>query len=196
MVLKLASAAFIIMLATGIPACLRAGNGSHRASTLGADMSGKQTATAMFAAGCFWHVEDSFRGVEGVVATEVGYEGGHFAHPSYGDVCTDRTGHAETVRVTYDPAKITYRQLLEQFFALHDPTTMDRQGPDVGTQYRSVIFTNSPAQEKEAESFKAALQSSGRYRRPIVTEIVPASTFWKAEEYHQQYYEKERRGEE
>ncbi|HUI09278.1 MAG TPA: peptide-methionine (S)-S-oxide reductase MsrA [Bacteroidota bacterium] len=158
-------------------------------------MSGKQTANASFAAGCFWHVEDAFRGVEGVVATEVGYEGGHFAHPSYKDVCTDRTGHAETVRVTYDPAKISYRQLLEAFFALHDPTTVDRQGPDVGTQYRSVIFYNSPEQKQEAESFKANLESSGRYRGPIVTEIIPASTFWKAENYHQQYFEKERRGE-
>ena len=149
---------------------------------------------ADFAAGCFWHVEDTFRGVEGVVATEVGFEGGHFDHPTYRDVCTDRTGHAETVRVTYDPAKISYTQLLEKFFALHDPTTVDRQGPDVGTQYRSVIFYNSPVQKQEAESFRADLASSGRYRRPIATEIVPASKFWRAEEYHQQYYEKERRG--
>ena len=192
---KLVSAAGIAVMATGILAAACAGEGEHRASTIGSDMAGKPTATASFAAGCFWHVEDTFRGVEGVVATEVGFEGGHFAHPTYRDVCTDRTGHAETVRVTYDPAKISYRQLLEKFFALHDPTTVDRQGPDVGTQYRSVIFYNSPEQEKEAEAFKASLASSGRYRRPVVTEIVPASTFWKAEEYHQQYYEKERRGE-
>jgi len=192
---KLAAAAGTAVLATVVLATLYAGDGSQRASTLGSDMTGRQKATASFAAGCFWHVEDTFRGVEGVVATEVGYEGGHFAHPTYGDVCTDRTGHAETVRVTYDPAKISYTQLLEKFFALHDPTTVDRQGPDVGTQYRSVIFYNSPEQKKDAESFTAALASSGRYRRPIVTEIVPASTFWKAEEYHQHYYEKERRGE-
>jgi len=192
---KLASMAGIAALATGVLCSLHAGEGSHRASTLGSDMTGRETATASFAAGCFWHVEDTFRGVEGVVATEVGYEGGHFAHPTYRDVCTDRTGHAETVRVTYDPSKISYAQLLEKFFALHDPTTVDRQGPDEGTQYRSVIFYNSPGQQKEAESFKAALASSGQYRRPIATEIVPASTFWKAEDYHQQYYEKERRGE-
>ena len=169
-----------------------AGDGGKRASTLMKGTDGMTLSTATFAAGCFWHVEDSFRTVEGVVSTEVGFEGGKLDHPSYGDVCTDRTGHAEVVKIQYDPSKVSYRRLLETFFKLHDPTTVDRQGPDVGTQYRSVIFYHSPGQKEEAYSYKAELERSKRYGGPIATEIVPSSTFWKAEEYHQQYYEKER----
>ncbi len=169
-----------------------AGDGGKRATTLHEGTDGMKLETATFAAGCFWHVEDTFRTVEGVVSTEVGFEGGKLDHPSYRDVCTDRTGHAEAVKIQYDPSKLTYRNLLEKFFELHDPTTVDRQGPDVGTQYRSVIFYGSPAQKEEAIAFKAELERTGRYHRPIATEIAPASTFWKAEDYHQQYFEKER----
>ena len=164
-----------------------------RASTLKERTDGMKLETATFAAGCFWHVEDTFRTVEGVVSTEVGFEGGKFDHPTYRDVCTDRTGHAESVKITYDPAKVSYRKLLEAFFELHDPTTVDRQGPDVGTQYRSVIFYATPEQKGQAIAYKAELEKSHRYGRSIATEISPASTFWRAEEYHQQYYEKERR---
>jgi peptide-methionine (S)-S-oxide reductase len=167
-------------------------DGGRRASTLKERTDGVKLETATFAAGCFWHVEDTFRTVEGVVSTEVGFEGGKFEHPTYRDVCTDRTGHAESVKIIYDPAKVSYRKLLEVFFELHDPTTMDRQGPDVGTQYRSVIFFATPEQKEQALSYKAELEKSHRYDRAIVTEIVPVSTFWRAEEYHQQYYEKER----
>jgi len=169
-----------------------AGEGGRRASTLNERTDGMKLETATFAAGCFWHVEDTFRTVEGVVSTEVGFEGGKFDHPTYRDVCTDRTGHAESVKITYDPAKVSYRKLLEEFFTLHDPTTVDRQGPDVGTQYRSVIFYATPEQKEQALAYKAELEKGNRYGRTIATEIVPASTFWRAEEYHQQYYEKER----
>ncbi|HUI65019.1 MAG TPA: peptide-methionine (S)-S-oxide reductase MsrA [Bacteroidota bacterium] len=177
----------VLLLTKALP-----GAGGKRASTLGAKAQTAKTSTAEFAAGCFWHVEDTFRTIEGVVSTEVGYEGGSLSHPSYADVCTDRTGHAETVRITYDSTKVSYDKLLETFFALHDPTTVNRQGLDVGTQYRSVIFVSSPLQREKAEALKAALEKSGRFSRPIATEIIPSSTFWRAEEYHQQYYEKER----
>jgi peptide-methionine (S)-S-oxide reductase len=126
------------------------------------------------------------------VSTVVGFEGGTLPHPTYEDVCTNTTGHAEVVQIHYDPTKLTYEKLLETFFRLHDPTTLNRQGPDVGIQYRSVIFYQSPQQKEQAEAFKAMLEKSGRYKKPIVTQIVPATTFWKAEEYHQQYYEKQR----
>ncbi len=168
------------------------GNGGRRATTLMKDAHGMNLPTATFGAGCFWHVEDIFRSVEGVVSTEVGFEGGTLDHPSYRDVCTNTTGHAEVVKVTFDPRIVSYEKLLATFFALHDPTTVNRQGPDVGMQYRSVIFYNSPEQKKQANAFKAELERIKRYDAPIVTEIVPASTFWRAEEYHQQYYEKER----
>jgi len=169
-----------------------AGDGGKRASTLKERTDGMKLETATFAAGCFWHVEDTFRTVEGVVSTEVGFEGGKSDHPTYRDVCTDRTGHAESVKIIYDPAKVSYRKLLEAFFNLHDPTTVDRQGPDVGTQYRSVIFYATPEQKEQALAYKTELERSHRYSRSIATEIAPASTFWRAEEYHQQYYEKER----
>jgi peptide-methionine (S)-S-oxide reductase len=143
---------------------------------------------ATFGAGCFWGVEAAFRRLAGVKSTQVGYAGGKFDHPTYEQVCTDRTGHAEVVEVTYDPAVISYHDLLEVFWNNHNPTTLNRQGPDVGTQYRSAIFFHSPEQEAEAKSSRDAAQS--RVSRPIVTQIEPAPRFWPAEEYHQQYLEK------
>jgi peptide-methionine (S)-S-oxide reductase len=145
---------------------------------------------ATFAAGCFWGAEDAFRKLPGVKETAVGYTGGRFENPTYRDVCSDRTGHAEAVEVTFDPKEVSYEQLLDVFWENHDPTTLNRQGPDVGSQYRSAIFTHSPEQEAAARASKERLGVSGRYSRPIVTEIVPAPTFYRAEEYHQQYFEK------
>jgi peptide-methionine (S)-S-oxide reductase len=145
---------------------------------------------ATFGAGCFWGVEESFRQLPGVAETEVGYLGGHTNDPSYKDVCTDETGHAEVVQVTYDPAKISYEQLLDVFWSAHDPTTLNRQGPDVGTQYRSAIFFHSPEQERVARASKEKVQASGKFHRPVVTEITPASAFYRAEEYHQKYLAK------
>jgi peptide-methionine (S)-S-oxide reductase len=145
---------------------------------------------ATFGAGCFWGVEAAFRQIEGVKSSAVGYMGGTLKNPTYQDVCTDRTGHAEVVQVEFDPEKVSYDDLLRVFWENHDPTTLNRQGPDVGTQYRSVIFYHSPAQAAAARASKDALAQSGAYKRPIVTEIVPASEFWRAEDYHQQYLEK------
>ncbi|MGH9772962.1 MAG: peptide-methionine (S)-S-oxide reductase MsrA [Candidatus Acidiferrales bacterium] len=145
---------------------------------------------ATFAAGCFWGVESAFREVPEVISTRVGYTGGTLENPTYKDVCTDSTGHAEAVEVTYDPARLSYDDLLNVFWKSHDPTTLNRQGPDVGAQYRSAIFYHSPEQEAAAHASKDRLEKSGACRRPIVTEIVPASQFWQAEEYHQQYLEK------
>jgi peptide-methionine (S)-S-oxide reductase len=145
---------------------------------------------ATFGAGCFWGVEAAFRQVRGVKATAVGYMGGKLKDPTYQDVCTDRTGHAEVVQVEFDPAEVSYQELLRAFWDNHDPTTLNRQGPDVGTQYRSVIFYQTPEQEAAAKASKEALEKSGRYQRPIATEITPAAEFWRAEEYHQQYLEK------
>lgn len=147
-------------------------------------------ARATFAAGCFWGVEAAFRQVEGVLSTAVGYIGGTLENPSYHAVCTDTTGHAEAVEIEYDPSRVTYEQLLGVFWESHDPTTLNRQGPDIGTQYRSAIFFHDPAQESAAKASKEKLDLSGRFPRPIVTEITPASTFYRAEEYHQQYLEK------
>jgi peptide-methionine (S)-S-oxide reductase len=147
-------------------------------------------ASAMFGAGCFWGVEAEFRRVKGVKSTAVGYAGGHLKSPSYHDVCTGATGHAEVVRVEYDPAAVAYDDLLNVFWENHDPTTLNRQGPDVGSQYRSAIFFASPEQEAAARASKERLEKSGRFRRPIVTQIEPATDFWRAEEYHQQYLEK------
>lgn len=146
--------------------------------------------TATFGAGCFWGVEETFRQVPGVVETTVGYLGGHMKNPTYQDVCTDETGHAEVVQVKYDPAKVSYDQLLDVFWSNHDPTTLNRQGPDWGKQYRSAIFFHTPEQEREARASKDKTQASGRFRRPIVTEITPASTFYPAEDYHQKYLAK------
>lgn len=148
------------------------------------------TKTATFGAGCFWGVEAAFRQLEGVAPTAVGYMGGTRENPTYADVCTDRTGHAEVVQVHYEPARISYEDLLDVFWSSHDPTTLNRQGPDIGTQYRSVIFFHDEAQRSASEASKRALEASGRYRKPIVTAIEPASRFWRAEDYHQRYLEK------
>ena len=146
--------------------------------------------TATFGAGCFWGVEAAFREVDGVVNAQVGYAGGQLADPTYRDVCSGGTGHAEVVRVEYDPSRVSYEQLLDVFWSCHDPTQVNRQGPDVGEQYRSVIFFHTPAQEAAARASKERLERSGRHRRPIATQIVPAPTFFRAEEYHQRYLEK------
>jgi len=148
-------------------------------------------AKATFAAGCFWGVEDTFRQIKGVTATAVGYTGGITANPSYKDVCTGDTDHAEAVEVEFDPAQVSYRELLAAFFQAHDPTQLNRQGPDFGTQYRSAIFYHNAEQESEARAAKAALERAGIFKRPIVTQIVPASAFYRAEEYHQKYFEKQ-----
>jgi peptide-methionine (S)-S-oxide reductase len=145
---------------------------------------------ATFAAGCFWGVEAAFRQVPGVVDAAVGYTGGSLANPTYEDVCSDRTGHAEAVQVEFDPTKVSYDRLLDVFWENHDPTTKNRQGPDVGTQYRSAIFVHDAEQEKAAKESLDRQEKSGRFRRPIVTEIVPEGTFWRAEDYHQRYLEK------
>ena len=148
----------------------------------------QETEIATFAAGCFWGVEAAFRGVAGVVDARVGYTGGALDNPSYEAVCTDTTGHAEAVEVRFDPNRVTYEQVLELFWSSHDPTTPNRQGPDVGTQYRSAIFFHDAGQERQARRSRSRAQL--RTPRPIVTEVVPASTFWPAEEYHQRYLEK------
>ena len=147
-------------------------------------------AKAAFAAGCFWGVEATFRQLPGVISTRVGYTGGQTASPSYKEVCTDRTGHAEAVEVEYDPAKLSYDKLLEVFWENHDPTQLNRQGPDWGTQYRSAIFFHTPEQEAAAKASKEKLEKSRHFSKPIVTQIVPAVTFFEAEDYHQQYLEK------
>jgi peptide-methionine (S)-S-oxide reductase len=149
-----------------------------------------KTDTAMFAAGCFWGVQAEFDKVKGVVQTAVGYTGGHTEKPTYKDVCSDTTGHAEAVEVVFDPTVVTFEQLLDKFWSMHDPTTLNRQGPDFGSQYRSVIFYHSPEQESVAVASKEKLEKAHRFPRPIVTEIVPAATFWPAEEYHQKYFQK------
>ena len=145
---------------------------------------------ATFGAGCVWGVEAAFQEVEGVVSTAVGYSGGSLRNPTYEDVCSGRTGHAEVVQIEYDPARVSYDRLLDVFWENHDPTTLNRQGPDIGEQYRSAIFFHTPEQEAAAKASKARLKGSGRYRRPIVTEITPASEFWRGEDYHQRYLEK------
>ncbi|HST03775.1 MAG TPA: peptide-methionine (S)-S-oxide reductase MsrA [Chloroflexia bacterium] len=145
---------------------------------------------ATFGAGCFWGVEAAYRQIKGVVSTAVGFSGGTYDDPSYKDVCTGRTGHTEVVEVTYDPSKVSYDDLLSVFWENHNPTTLNRQGWDVGTQYRSAIYFHNPAQEAAARASKEQLENSGKYRKPIVTEITPASNFYLAEDYHQQYLEK------
>lgn len=145
---------------------------------------------ATFGAGCFWGVEARFRQIDGVLDTAVGYLGGDRENPSYEDVCTGRTGHAEVVQMVYDSEKVAYNDLLEVFWEMHDPTSLNRQGPDTGTQYRSAIFYHTPEQRAAAEASRERLDASGRFSRPVVTEITPASTFYRAEEYHQRYLEK------
>lgn len=142
---------------------------------------------ATFAAGCFWGVEAKFRKLDGVISTQVGYTGGHKESPIYEEVCSDLTGHAEAVEITFEPEKISYKQLLGVFWSIHNPTTSDRQGVDVGSQYRSVIFFHNEKQEKLALESKEELEKSGKFDAPIVTEILPAAKFWRAEEYHQKY---------
>ncbi len=146
---------------------------------------------ATFAAGCFWGVEDAFMQVPGVVSTQVGYTGGHTENPTYQEVCHGDTGHAEAVELVFDPEKISYEELLAFFFRMHDPTTLNRQGPDIGEQYRSAIFWHSPDQRESAEEFKRRLNESGRLPRPVVTEITAATPFYPAEEYHQKYFQKQ-----
>ena len=148
------------------------------------------TEKATFGAGCFWGVEEIFRNLKGVTSTAVGYAGGAKDNPTYEDVCTDETGHAEVVEVEFDPSKISYDELLGVFWSNHNPTALNRQGPDVGTQYRSVIFYHSLAQKAAAQASKEKIGQSGRFRRPIVTQIEPAPKFWRAEQYHQRYLEK------
>lgn len=145
---------------------------------------------ATFAAGCFWGVEAAFHMLPGVKSTRVGYIGGNTPNPTYQDVCTGQTGHAEAVEVSFDPNEVSYEELLSTFWQKHNPTTLNRQGPDVGTQYRSAIFFHNPEQERKAHASKAALENSGRFVNKVVTEIVPAGVFYPAEEYHQQYLEK------
>jgi peptide-methionine (S)-S-oxide reductase len=145
---------------------------------------------ATFGAGCFWGVEAAFRQVPGVTATRVGYLGGTFKNPTYHDVCSGKTGHAEVVEVSYDPERVSYEALLRVFWENHDPTQLNRQGPDHGEQYRSAIFFHSPEQQATAIASKQSLEAAGRYRKPIVTQVAPATEFWQAEDYHQQYLEK------
>jgi peptide-methionine (S)-S-oxide reductase len=147
-------------------------------------------AIATFGAGCFWGVEAAFRRIEGVTDAAVGYAGGHTDNPTYREICSHGTGHAEVVQVEYDPAKVSYDELLDTFWSLHDPTQFNRQGPDVGDQYRSVIFTHDPEQEAAAQTTKKELEANSTFNRPIVTVIEPAPTFWRAEDYHQRYLEK------
>ncbi len=149
-----------------------------------------KTELATFGAGCFWGVEAAYRQIKGVVSTAAGYMGGKFDNPSYEDVCTDETGHAEVVQVEFDPSKVSYEKLLEVFWNSHNPTQLNRQGPDVGTQYRSVIFYHNQEQKKTASASKEKIEKSKKFSKPIMTEIVPASAFYRAEEYHQQYLEK------
>jgi peptide-methionine (S)-S-oxide reductase len=145
---------------------------------------------AVFGAGCFWGVESAFRAVEGVVDVAVGYAGGNVPKPNYRNVCSGKTGHAEVVQVEYDPARVSFEQLLEVFWQIHDPTTLNRQGPDFGTQYRSIVFYSDEHERKAAEESKRRLDESGKLGRPVVTQIVPAAEFYRAEEYHQRYYER------
>ena len=144
--------------------------------------------TATFAAGCFWGVEEIFRTMKGVKETAVGYTGGHMKNPTYEDVCSDETGHAEAVQIKFNPKEVSYEKLVDIFFKNHNPTTMNRQGPDVGTQYRSAIFYHNEGQKKIAEKLKKEIEKSGKWKQPIVTQVVPAGEFFEAKEYHQKYY--------
>jgi peptide-methionine (S)-S-oxide reductase len=164
------------------------GAGRAKEITMSSEATRSQVAT--FGAGCFWGVEEAFRQVEGVLSTSVGYAGGTMVNPTYRDVCSGRTGHAEVVRVEYDPETVSYDDLLRVFWTIHDPTTRDRQGPDVGSQYRSAIFYHSPEQQAAAETSIAELEASGRFRRPIVTAVEPAGPYYPAEDYHQKYLAK------
>jgi peptide-methionine (S)-S-oxide reductase len=181
---------FVLMILAGAAFALVRNGGEPLKKTSARIASKKGSAVATFGAGCFWGVESEFRALKGVTATWVGYMGGKTKDPTYKDVCTDATGHAEVVHVEYDPKEIGYDQLLEVFWNGHNPTTMNRQGPDVGTQYRSVIFYHSDAQRLAAEKSKKELETSKKWKNPIVTSIEPAKMFYAAEDYHQQYLEK------
>ncbi len=146
--------------------------------------------TATFAAGCFWGVEEAFTKIKGVKSTRVGYTGGNLPNPTYEEVCTDRTGHAEAVQVKYDPKEVSYKDLLDLFWSIHNPTTKNRQGPDIGSQYRSAVFYHTVEQEKIARELKEMLDDSNRFQGKIITEIIPATAFYEAEDYHQKYYQK------
>jgi peptide methionine sulfoxide reductase msrA/msrB len=161
-----------------------------QANAAGRETAAVATETATFAAGCFWGVEHKLGKVPGVVSTVVGYTGGKTVNPTYEEICTDRTGHAESVQVTFDPNRISYAELVRQFFGIHDPTQVDRQGPDHGTQYRSAIFFNGESQRETARRVMDEVEKSGQYKKRLATELVPASAFYKAEEYHQKYFEK------
>ena len=177
------------------PAAQEADAGAKGPSTAAKDTKASpRTETGTFAAGCFWGIESKFSHLKGVLATQVGYSGGMTNNPSYEQVCTDRTGHAESVQVKFDPAVVSYERLVKFFFSIHDPTQVDRQGPDVGTQYRSVIFYRDQAQKESAQKVMDELKASGRFKRPIATGLVPAAEFFPAEEYHQKYYEKNKIG--
>jgi peptide-methionine (S)-S-oxide reductase len=160
------------------------------AGTALAEEGTMKTEKATFAAGCFWGVESAFRQVNGVIDTQVGYTGGKTADPTYEEVCTGTTGHAEAIEITFDSAKVSYETLLGLFWGMHDPTQVNRQGPNVGTQYRSAVFYHSPEQKSAAEAAKAALNKSGKYIKSVATQILPAAPFYRAEEYHQRYFEK------
>ncbi len=164
-------------------------SGSASPAASRAPVAGR-TEIATFAAGCFWGVEAHFAALPGVVDVVVGYAGGTTADPTYDEVCSGETGHAEAVRVQYDPDVITYEELLEGFFDMHDPTTLDRQGPDMGSQYRSAVFFHTPGQERAARAVMERVENAGVYAAPIVTQIAPAGPFWRAEEYHQDYYDR------
>jgi peptide-methionine (S)-S-oxide reductase len=181
---------FVLMILAGAAFALVRNGGEPLKKTSARIGSKKGSAVATFGAGCFWGVESEFRALKGVTATWVGYMGGMTKSPTYKEVCTDETGHAEVVHVEYDPKEISYDQLLEVFWNGHNPTTLNRQGPDIGTQYRSVIFYHDAAQRTAAEKSKKALEALKKWRNPVVTSIEPAKTFYAAEDYHQQYLEK------
>jgi len=173
---------------TGMLTTMLIATGAALAAAAGKESAMSQQ--AMFGAGCFWGVEEAFRQVKGVTKTEVGFSGGHVPNPSYELVCQHGTGHAEVVHLEFDPSQITYDQLLDMFWKIHNPTTLNRQGPDVGDQYRSAIYYYSPEQKAAAETSKAALDKSGKLKKPVVTEITQAGPFYRAEEYHQRYFQK------
>ena len=189
--MKSALSIMIISLTTLLSCAQNSNNMSEEIKstmTAKAEPSTSATDTATFGNGCFWCTEAIFQQLEGVEKVESGYSGGHVANPTYKEVCTGNTGHAEALRIVYDPKKISFDELLEVFWQTHDPTTLNRQGNDVGTQYRSVIFFHNNEQKQKAEKYKGELDKSGAFNNPIVTEIVPAQTFYKAENYHQNYY--------
>jgi peptide methionine sulfoxide reductase msrA/msrB len=179
---------------TGKHFCINSIALDFRPTSLAEETKKSQTGTATFAAGCFWGVEDQFRKTRGVVSTRVGYTGGQTKNPTYREVCSDTTGHAESIEIVFDPSVVSYAELVDQFFGLHDPTQVNRQGPDVGTQYRSAIFYHDEDQKEAALKAIERLNQSGKFDRPIATQILPATEFYEAEDYHQQYYQKLRKG--